>query len=173
MQPFPLPKTNLCCAITIRNNSLALLHAICFTAAAHEAVTRGALANSGNLLQDSFNYPLGDAFHHKAISLRHLNGLLSQGTATVNEASILCVVILLMAEAISCETVARAAHSKGLQHMVEMFGGEEALSPAVSTHVQLVDIKHAKIERVRPFYPLRQSDQGRFDALSTAIFHSQ
>jgi hypothetical protein len=49
--------------------------------------------------------------------------------------------LLLGAEAIFGDIAALNAHSKGLSQIIEIFGGEEALSPVIPTLLLLIDIK--------------------------------
>ena len=114
-----------------------------------------------------------EALRHKDVSLRLLSEIVTLETPAITEATILCVTLLLTAEAVLGESMALTAHSTGLRHMVELFGGEDVLSPAVSTHVQLADLKRAQVQQTRPSFKLRPYIQGRFDDLSSHTFHAE
>ena len=177
IQPLPLVKTSLCCSTAIQENSAALLHAICYTASAHEAVARDVLDNTLNLQKtsDPIFSTQDDTFRHKALSLNLLTKQLTQdpNEIIITEAAILCVTILLAAEAILGDSAASVAHTNGLIRMIKLFGGEELLSPTAATHVNLVDVKSAMLLQMRPSFPLRPYLRRHFDNLSAEIFQPQ
>ena len=177
IQPLPLVKTSFCCSTAVQENSAALLHAICYTAAAHEAVARDVLDNPLKLLKTS--HPTfstqEDTLRHKALSLNLLSKQLTQDPddISITEAPILCVTVLLAAEAILGDSAALIAHTNGLIRMIELFGGEELLSPTAATHVNLVDVKSAVVRQMRPSFPLRPDLRRRFDDLSAEFFQPE
>jgi hypothetical protein len=64
------------------------------------------------------------------------------------------VALLLGAKAIFGDIAALNVHSKGLSQIIEIFGGEEVLSPTISTLLLLIDIKAAAVRQKRPIFPL-------------------
>ena len=156
LQPIPLPKTSICCSTAILQNSAVLLNAICFTGALHEAIARDVSTTPQRLFKHptTTSSPQQDGFRHKALSLTLLNQLLTSTQSCISEATILAVTVLLVAEAISGDTSATAAHAKGLARVIEVYGGEEILAPAIGTLIRLADVKAATVTQAPPTYTL-------------------
>lgn len=85
-------------------NSPALLNPICLTAASHEAIARNILPSPLRFLRStrlSVITKLVDALRYKAVSLRLLTtGLRQHPDFAITEATLLCVIVHLTAEAI-------------------------------------------------------------------------
>ena len=80
-------------------------------------------------------------------------------TLQITEATILCVTLLLAAEAIIGDFVGLAVHTKGLAHIVKLFGGYNLLSPWVAAQVSFADIKAATAQQRAPSFSPRFSNR--------------
>ncbi|KAI9719682.1 MAG: hypothetical protein M1828_006114 [Chrysothrix sp. TS-e1954] len=155
----------LCCSTAVLENSQALLHGICYIAAAHEAIQQARPSSFQDFIWGgSFKTPAHkDFLQYKSRSLKHLSDSLTQSTTDtlkITEATILCVALHLTGEAIANDKLACQAHLSGLSRAVELHGGEESLSPAAMTLVRIADLKAAALERRRPIfdYPSNVAD---------------
>ena len=171
IQPFPLAETSLCCSVAVQENSSVLLNAICATAAAHEAASRiggknplATLISSPNLISSQ-----REALRYKAVTLQLLSQILGNKSSRITDATVLCVAVLLIVDAIFGDVVALTAHICGLEHMLE----QHELSKAVSTHIKLAILKASIIQRTQPLHQLSCYEQCRFDALSCQIADPQ
>lgn len=158
IQPLKMDGPALCCTEAIQNRSPALLHAICFQAAAYLAV----VGTPRPLRQTLFKYqraPEGaekDTLYHRVATLSTLRSLLSSGESHpfVLRTSILCVAILLAAEAMMGTFDGLESHTQGLQRLVTVFGGIHALPASMISQVQLADVKAATAQRRLPSFKL-------------------
>ena len=166
---------SLCCSTAIQENSPALLNAICFTAATHEAAARIGSKSPVDMLSSSqsLDSPQQQALRYKAIALQSLTLMLEHNNNSITEATILCVAVLLIAAAIFGDRVALTAHIHGLKHMLALLGGENQLSQPVSTHIQLASLKACLFQRAKPLCKLSLYVKSRFNVLSRQIFQPE
>ncbi|MCJ1400307.1 hypothetical protein MMC11_003512 [Xylographa trunciseda] len=158
IQPVAPASNNLCCSAAVQDNSSPLLHAICFFAAAHEAAAQ----NEGSSPQEILNISSSssptqqNALYYKSVTLKTLSEEFTK-PLQITEATILCVALLLAAEAIIGDSTGLAVHTKGLVHIVKLFGGYDLLSPRVAAQVSFADIKAAIAQRRAPAFSPRFS----------------
>lgn len=152
IQPIPIQGPGICCEQA--KNSPALLHTICFFVAVCQA--------DPPLRQNLFRDPdkahdvEKKALYHKAMSLDHLRKVIdaSNHVDAASETLILCVAILLAAEAVSGHEVGLDSHANGLARCVAIQGGLRMLSPSAARLVHFIDVK-ASIARGRaPLFEL-------------------
>ncbi|MCJ1393958.1 hypothetical protein MMC18_006835 [Xylographa bjoerkii] len=158
IQPISSASSNLCCSAAVQENSSPLLHAICFFAAAHEAAAQDEQSSPRDLLNaSSISSPTQqNALYYKSVTLKLLGEEFSK-TLRITEATILCVALLLAAEAIIGDPTGLAVHTKGLIHIVKLFGGFDLLSPRVAAQVSFADIKAAIAQQRPPSFSPRFS----------------
>ena len=106
-----------------------------------------------------------DAFRYKVSALSQLNKHLTTNAPYIAEATVLYVALLLGAEAIFGDIAALNAHSKSLSQIIEIFGGEEVFSPAISTLLLLIDIEAAAVRQTQPIFPLRPYAHYKFNSV--------
>lgn len=168
IQPVRINGSAICCKEAIQMGSSALLHAICFQAAAHVAVCQATLP----LRRDMFRDPLHahgleqKALYHRVKALSHLRNSFSakQGIDAASNMSILCIAILLAAEAMMGDEIGLQSHTSGLRQLVAARGGLEMLPSSTASLVRFVDVKAAIAQRKTPFLDLKfhpkQQEQG-------------
>ncbi|MCJ1415071.1 hypothetical protein MMC32_001401 [Xylographa parallela] len=158
IQPVSLGASNVCCSAAVQDNSSPLLHAVCFFAAAHEAAAQNERSGPQNILDASVvSSPARQkALYYKSATLKLLSEELYK-TLRITEATILCVTLLLAAEAIIGDSTGLAVHTKGLVHVVKLFGGYDLLSPRVAAQVSFADIKAAIAQQCAPSFSPRFS----------------
>ena len=156
IQPFYVDGPAVCCTTAVQMNSSALLHAISYQAAAHEAAASASAPLRPSMFQDpgSTHGLERDALYHKAKALSGLRSLVENYDAAqiATESSVLCVAVLLAAEAIMGDDVSLKSHASGLRHLVGVRGGLEALSAPAASVVRLADVKAALVRRTRPHF---------------------
>ncbi|MCJ1431843.1 hypothetical protein MMC27_001198 [Xylographa pallens] len=153
IQPVSPAVSNVCCSAAVQDNSSPLLHAVCFFAAAHEAAAQNGRSSPRDILDaSSISSPARQkALYYKSATLKLLSEEFSK-TLRVTEATILCVTLLLAAEAIIGDSTGLAVHTKGLVHIVKLFGGYDLLSPRVAAQVSFADIKAAIAQECAPSF---------------------
>lgn len=168
IQPLPLKKMNISCFMAVHEKSPILLGTVFFMAAFHESMKR--TKDSCGRLVTSFSNQ--SVLRYKALTLQRLSDHLTRNSrgACVTEADILCVVILLFCETIAGDRPAVNAHLLGLTRMIKLCGGQQSLSPIVSTHVQFTTLLAAQLDHTPPILPLKPAMQERYEMISTAPF---
>ncbi|MCJ1377343.1 hypothetical protein MMC17_000438 [Xylographa soralifera] len=154
IQPVLPAASNVCCSVAVQENSSPLLHAVCFFAAAHEAAAQNERSSPRDILNaSSVLSPAQNALYYKSVTLKLLSEEFCK-TLRITEATILCVALLLAAEAIIGDATGLAVHTKGLVHIVNLFGGYDLLSTRVAAQVSFADIKAAIAQQRAPsFFP--------------------
>lgn len=155
IQPVSPASSNLCCSAAVQENSPALLHAICFTAAAHEAAVQTEFLGPHDMFSASLpsSNTQQDAFRYKSSTLKLLSKEFSE-VSRITEATILCVAMLLATEAIIGDSTGLTVHTKGLIQIIKLFGGYDRLTAPVAARVNFVDIKAAIAQQRQPLFPL-------------------
>lgn len=161
IQPVRIDGSAICCKEAIQMGSPALLHAICFQAAAHVAIRQATLP----LRQGMFRDPLHahgleqKALYHRVKALSHLRQAFGakQGLDAASDMSILCIALLLAAEAMMGDEIGLQSHASGLRQLVAARGGLDMLPSATASLVGFVDVKAAIAQRRAPLFDSRVS----------------
>ena len=156
IQPVRIDGSAVCCKEAIQMGSPALLHAVCFQAAAHVAIRQASLP----LRQDMFRDPLHahgleqKALYHRVKALSHLRKAFGakQGLDAASDMSILCIALLLAAEAMMGDEIGLQSHASGLKQLVAARGGLAMLPSSTASLVGFVDIKAAIAQRRAPMF---------------------
>ncbi|MDI1491834.1 MAG: hypothetical protein OHK93_003045 [Ramalina farinacea] len=156
IQPVRIDGSAICCKEAIQVGSPALLHAICFQAAAHVAIRQATLP----LRQDMFRDPLHahgleqKALYHRVKALSHLRKAFGakQGLAAASDMSILCIALLLAAEAMMGDEIGLESHASALRQLVAARGGLDRLPSSTASLVGFVDVKAALAQRRAPLF---------------------
>ncbi|MCJ1331866.1 hypothetical protein MMC10_008558 [Thelotrema lepadinum] len=168
IQPVTPVEQSLCARTAIQEGSPTLFHAICFTSAAHEALTSSEILTPRRLFQrEIYGSRLqNSAIQHKVAAISSLNTELAMPSdPIVTTSMILSVTVLLMAEIVlGDDPKAITAHLDGLGRMVSVFGGESCLPPRVKAQIRMVDIKTALILQSRPRFDLYTNLSQRLDS---------
>ncbi|KAG7007817.1 hypothetical protein G7Y79_00008g024550 [Physcia stellaris] len=168
IQPLPLKKINTPCFMAVHENSPILLGTVVFMAEFHECMKR-TKDSCGRLVATFSNQTV---LRYKTLTLKKLSDHLtktSQG-ACVTEADILCIVILLFCETIAGDRPAVNAHLLGLTRIIQSYGGQQALSPIVATHIRLTTLLAAQLDQTPPILELSPAMQNRYEKVSTTPF---
>ena len=156
IQPVRIDGSAICCKEAIQMGSPALLHAICFQAAAHVAIRQATLP----LRQDMFRDPLHahgfeqKALYHRVKALSHLRKAFGakQGLEAASDMSILCIALLLAAEAMMGDDIGLQSHALGLRQLVAARGGLDMLPSSTASLIRFVDVKAAIAQRRAPLF---------------------
>ena len=156
VQPFYVDGPAICCSSAIQTNSPALLHAICFQAAAHEAVVSASLPLRTNMFQDLSSGTSMEltALYHKSRALACLRDIVEGADTRLigAESTILCTAILLGAEAMMGDLTSLRSHAYGLTRIVRVSGGLETLSNSTRRLIQFTGVKAAHVLRSSPVF---------------------
>jgi hypothetical protein len=159
IQPVQLAGPAFCCTAAVQYHSPALLHAVCYHGAAHEAVVRANFHLRQNMFRD-LNFTdraEGDALYHKSQTLCKLRNALNsnENRQVAAETTVLCVAILLTAEATMPKDNSIENHTDALVRLVRASGGLNALSSMTASMIQLADMKAAIAQRRVPSFALQ------------------
>ena len=173
IQPVVPAEQSICCYLAIHEGCAALLHSVCATVAAHEAIVGGEIPEPRAFFKPESHLSQRQirAIKHTGAAVRLLNRQLAQqaSTDTLSASLVLSVTVLPAAEAILGNDGAQAlgAHHRGLTNIVHSFGGLIRLPPPVTTQVRMVDIKSAMVQGVMPSFKLSSSMIQRLEWLSS------
>ena len=174
IQPIRTSGPATCCTQAMQLQSPALIHAICFQASAHIAVGRAGLPLRQNMFKNP-NRAYGleqKALYHRAQSLSNLRQILSpeNGVAVDSETSILCITLLLAAEAIMGDDMSLQSHANGLSQLVVACGGIDTLSSSTARFVRFVDVKASIAQGSAPRFDSKTppGKKAQYSSLSAA-----
>ena len=173
IQPVRIDGSAICCKEAIQMGSPALLHAVCFQAAAHVAIRQATLP----IRQDMFRNPLHahgleqKALYHRVKALSHLREAFSakQGVDVASDMSILCIALLLAAEAMMGDLIGLQSHASGLRQLVAARGGLDMLPSSIASIVGFVDVKAAIAQRRTPLFDAQLSFEKQEQGYSPSI----
>ena len=128
--------------IAIIEGDAALLHTICYAAAAHKALVGGIdIHTDWSELDEADRSVLESFVQHKDKALSLLKNGLSDIFQACTDTSILTVSLFLVAESFFGDECGIAVHVKGLGQMVLQRGGREAIPHEIYHYVVMADVK--------------------------------
>ncbi|KAJ0425200.1 hypothetical protein BJY00DRAFT_274956 [Aspergillus carlsbadensis] len=130
--------------------SPGLLQIFLFLAAAH----KGALESSSGLPAQVVQTSFRDAIHFRVNTIRTLNDLLQDPATAAAESTIMLVGSIMAFEALNAEFKALETHMQGLETLISLRGGLEALDHITLEKIYYADIAYAALRNSRPSFPM-------------------
>ena len=137
--------------IAIIEGDAALLHTICYAAAAHKALVGGIdIHTDWSELDEADRSVLESFVQHKDKALSLLKNGLSDHFQACTDTSILTVSLFLVTESFFGDESNIAVHVKGLKQMVLQRGGREAIPHEIYHYVVMADVKTSVLTQSAP-----------------------
>ncbi|KAL2841778.1 hypothetical protein BJX68DRAFT_270962 [Aspergillus pseudodeflectus] len=130
--------------------SPGLLQIFLFLAAAHKAALESSSGLPATVVQKSFR----DAIHFRVNTIKTLNGLLQDSATASGESTIMLVGSIMSFEALNAEFKALETHMQGLETLIRLRGGLEALDHITLEKVYYADVAYAALRNSRPSFPM-------------------
>ncbi|KAL4862747.1 hypothetical protein BDV12DRAFT_178396 [Aspergillus spectabilis] len=130
--------------------SPVLLQYIISLAAGHKAALGSNQGVSSHTIQKSIQ----DHLRFRINAIKSLNNLLHNPVVAVAESTILLVSAIATIEALNADFKAVQAHMKGLEQLIYLMGGLDALNHITLSRIYRSDTMSAALQNLRPGFPM-------------------